>query len=159
MALIFTESISYITNITWTITLRCHRLRVWATTSARNTEENTMDLQADASAQNATITAAELGKLLASQNPPRVAEILGASYFEQGHLPGAINLPLEGFVENARRALPDPSAAIVVYCASATCKNSDVAATKLRSLGYTNVRVFTGGKAAWTAEGHLLAAT
>ena len=117
-----------------------------------------MNLQTQSSPE-LSIAVDELAARLASSHPPLVAEILGASYFEQGHLPGAINLPLEGFVENARRALPDKSAPIVVYCASATCKNSDLAATKLRSLGYTNVRVFTGGKAAWTAEGHSLVRT
>jgi rhodanese-related sulfurtransferase len=53
--------------------------------------------------------------------------------------------------------LPDHTADIVVYCASATCQNSDIAARKLQSLGYPNVRVFRGGKAAWRDAGHPLA--
>jgi rhodanese-related sulfurtransferase len=102
------------------------------------------------------ISVEELAARLNSSNPPAVAEILGPQYFTSGHLPGAINLPLDGFAENAVRHLPNKSADIVVYCASATCQNSDIAARKLQSLGYQNVRLFRGGKAAWKDAGHAL---
>lgn len=99
----------------------------------------------------------ELHRALSSPKPPAVAEILGPEYFNQGHLPGAINLPLEGLAENAARLLPQRDADLVVYCASETCKNSDIAARKLESLGYSRVRVFKGGKAAWQGAGYALA--
>lgn len=95
----------------------------------------------------------ELRARLASSAPPQVAEILGPQYFAAGHLPGAVNLPLDGFAESAARLLPNPGAEIVVYCASETCQNSDLAERKLRSLGYQRVRVYKGGKAAWKAAG------
>lgn len=99
------------------------------------------------------ISVTELRERLAQPAPPQIAEILPPSYFQSGHLPGAINLPLDGFAENARRLLPDSGADIVVYCASQTCNNSDLAARKLVELGYRKVRVFRGGKAAWQAAG------
>ena len=99
------------------------------------------------------ITVAELVELLQRSRPPVVAEILGPQHFASGHLPSALNLPLEGFSEAALRALPNKAADIVVYCASSTCQNSDIAARKLQSLGYPNVRVFRGGKAAWREAG------
>ena len=102
------------------------------------------------------ISTTELAARLESAHPPLVAEILGPQAFAAGHLPGAVNLPLEGFVENALRALPNKAAEIVVYCASATCQNSDLAARRLQSLGYQNVRIFKAGKAAWHAAGHPL---
>jgi rhodanese-related sulfurtransferase len=104
------------------------------------------------------ITEAELAARLASDTPPVVAEILGPENFASGHLPGAVNLPLEGLTENAARLLPDKGVDIVVYCASSTCQNSHIAERKLRSLGYRNVRVFAGGKAAWKDAGHQLVA-
>lgn len=100
----------------------------------------------------------ELAARLASSTPPVVAEILGSQQFASGHLPGAINLPLDRFLENAVRLLPDKAAEIVVYCSSVTCQNSHVAARKLQSLGYPNVRVFAGGKAAWRDAGYALVA-
>jgi rhodanese-related sulfurtransferase len=105
------------------------------------------------------IDTAELDARLRSAHPPIVAEILGPQAFASGHLPSAINLPLEGFAENAPRALPQRDADIVVYCASSTCQNSDIAARKLVSLGYRNVRVYRGGKAAWKDAGLALSST
>ena len=99
------------------------------------------------------ITVAELAERVQSSRPPVLAEILGPNHFASGHLPGALNLPLEGFSEAAQRALPSKAADIVVYCASSTCQNSDIAARKLLALGYGNVRVFRGGKAAWKDAG------
>lgn len=104
------------------------------------------------------ISAQELATLLTSAQPPLIAEILGPQHYQSGHLPGALNLPLEGLAERAARVLPDYAAQIVVYCASATCQNSHIAERKLRSLGYRNVRVFAGGKAAWKEAGHALVA-
>ena len=104
------------------------------------------------------ISLAELTQSLRSMNPPVVAEILGPQYFARGHLPGALNLPLEGLAERAAQLLPDKRASLVVYCASSTCQNSDIAQRKLRSLGYQDVRVFKGGKAAWQEAGLTLEA-
>lgn len=95
----------------------------------------------------------ELRARLASPTPPRLAEILGPQYFAAGHLPSAVNLPLEGFTESAARLLPNQREEVVVYCASVTCQNSDLAERKLRALGYQRVRVYKGGKAAWKAAG------
>jgi rhodanese-related sulfurtransferase len=64
-----------------------------------------------------------------------------------------VHLPLASVETRAPELFPSLTADIVVYCASATCANSHTAAAKLAALGYTNVRVFTGGKAAWTAAG------
>lgn len=99
------------------------------------------------------ISTEQLAARLAGEHPPQVAEILGPSYYAAGHLPGAINLPLDGFAEAAARLLPNKAAEIIVYCASSTCQNSDIAARKLRSMGYQEVRAYKGGKAAWQAAG------
>lgn len=104
------------------------------------------------------ISVQELTRELASPKPPVLAEILGPPHYDKGHLPSALNLPLEGFATSALQRLPDKGADIVVYCASASCQNSDIAGRKLRELGYQNVRVFRGGKAAWTEAGQPLVA-
>jgi rhodanese-related sulfurtransferase len=41
----------------------------------------------------------------------------------------------------------------VTYCASLTCRNSEIAANKLIALGYTNVRDYAEGKADWIEAG------
>jgi rhodanese-related sulfurtransferase len=83
-----------------------------------------------------------------------LVEALPPAYYEAGHLPGAINLPLDAIQSNTDLLPSEKETEIVVYCAGPTCQNSHVAARKLASLGYTQVRVFTGGKAEWTETGN-----
>ncbi len=80
-------------------------------------------------------------------------EALPAKYYEDGHLPGARLFPHDQARELARTAAPRKDAPIVVYCASATCQNSHVAAKAQRDAGYTDVRVYAGGKADWAEAG------
>lgn len=85
-----------------------------------------------------------------------LVEALPARYFDQGHLPGAVNINVGETKVKAPALLPTRDADIVVYCASATCTNSDQVAVQLNALGYSNVSVFKGGKAEWEAAGHAL---
>ena len=82
-----------------------------------------------------------------------VVEALGPKYYEDAHLPGAINIPHTEVRALAPTLLPDKDAAIVTYCASTTCPNSEVAAKVLTKLGYTNVREYVEGKADWQEAG------
>jgi rhodanese-related sulfurtransferase len=92
------------------------------------------------------ITRQELQNKLVSRTPVVLLEALPAAHFERGHLPGARNLPPDRVRDLAATVVPEKGAEIVVYCASATCQNSHVAAGVLTGLGYRNVRVFAGGK-------------
>jgi rhodanese-related sulfurtransferase len=82
-----------------------------------------------------------------------VVEALGPQYFEQGHLPGAINIPHTEVAELAPSLLPDKDAAIVVYCSNLQCQNSAIAQGELRRMGYTNVRKYAEGMQDWEAAG------
>lgn len=82
-----------------------------------------------------------------------VFEALSESHWASGHIPGAFAMPLDRIAEVAGTRAPDKDAAVVVYCASVTCKNSDIAAQKLVSLGYRSVAVYAGGKADWKDAG------
>jgi rhodanese-related sulfurtransferase len=95
----------------------------------------------------------ELQTKLSSRAPLVLLEALPAPYFERGHLPGARNLPHDQVRRLAATVAPEKTAEIVVYCASATCQNSRVAAGALAGLGYENVRVFRGGKQEWQEAG------
>ncbi len=48
-----------------------------------------------------------------------VVETLGPQYYEDAHLPGAINIPHDQVDALAPRLLPDKGAEIVVYCSDA----------------------------------------
>lgn len=100
-----------------------------------------------------TIARSELEMALVSQRPPVLLEALDEAYYRKAHLPGAIALPLARLDAVVRERLHDKSVPLVVYCASSTCKNSDVAARALVTLGYQDVRVYSGGKAEWIDSG------
>lgn len=101
-----------------------------------------------------TINLQELAAHVRGDGKPVLIEALPVRYFQTGHLPGAININVGEVRAKAPELLPDKSADIVVYCASATCTNSDQVAVNLRALGYSSVAVFKGGKAEWQEAGY-----
>jgi rhodanese-related sulfurtransferase len=99
-----------------------------------------------------TISRDELQTLMS--NPKLILlEALNEAAFKQGHLPGARLFPVASAHDQARSVAPRTDAPIVIYCASETCKNSDAVAKVLDDVGYTNVRVYKGGKADWRSAG------
>lgn len=66
---------------------------------------------------------------------------------ENGHIPGAVNIPVKTIVDNPALLPADLDAAIVVYCKSGT--RSTFAWTMLNLLGYTNVRNMSAGMDGW----------
>lgn len=79
-----------------------------------------------------------------------LVDVRTAKRFQDGHLPGAINITLPDMVQ----ADPRLAAAehIVVYAQNAEDALADAGAKTLIRLGYTGVRDFRGGVAAWTSH-------
>jgi rhodanese-related sulfurtransferase len=75
--------------------------------------------------------------------------------FEEGHLPGAINIPYDNFVDyyNDLVDLVPIDADVVAYCRSVTCDLSDNLAQELQLAGYEKVLVYRGGWLEWTEAG------
>ena len=76
--------------------------------------------------------------------------------YENGHIAGAISLPLGQFEKRIgfflnRYPLEQP---IVTYCSGRTCEDSHDLARFLSDVGFTNVRIFIDGFPAWEAEGY-----
>jgi rhodanese-related sulfurtransferase len=82
-----------------------------------------------------------------------VVDALPAAYYDQQHLPGALNLFVDEARERALELLPDKSAAIVTYCSNEACPNSEGVARVLASLGYTDVRKYREGIQDWVEAG------
>lgn len=83
-------------------------------------------------------------------------EVLPLSYYEEGHLPGAIQIDLEEIPKMSRKLGLKQSTKIITYCSGETCKNSHQAAALLEELGFKNVLVYSGGKKDWLARGNQL---
>lgn len=66
----------------------------------------------------ATIGREELKAKIDSGDDVVLVEALDPEYYEDAHLPGAVNLPLDSIGELAPEILPDKDADIVVYCMS-----------------------------------------
>src|SRR5439155_6523628 len=81
--------------------------------------------------------------------PIVLLEALPAKYYQHKHLPGALNMPHDAVDNLAPALVLDKTSEIVVYCASATCKNSGIVAARLEALGYSRVRTYDEGKADW----------
>jgi rhodanese-related sulfurtransferase len=100
-----------------------------------------------------TISRQDLLARLLGKQPVVLVEALPESYYLKGHLPGALHLPHDRVRALAPALLPDKSAAIITYCASATCQNSHIAADTLRAMGYADVSVYAEGKQDWSETG------
>ncbi len=83
-----------------------------------------------------------------------LVDALAPMVYAHSHLPGAINLPptaVDPYM--VARWIPDRDTEIVVYCSSPNCDDSIATGKRLRELGYTNVRHYSGGKNDWKDAG------
>jgi rhodanese-related sulfurtransferase len=76
-------------------------------------------------------------------------------FFEQGHVPGALNLARDNFAADYQHLSPVlkgmSDKPVIVYCSGGYCHDSRMVAGALMTLGFENVRVFTGGWDEWSA--------
>ena len=78
-------------------------------------------------------------------------------FFENGHVPNAVNLARDDFAHDYRQLTgvleANRDKPIIVYCSGGECHDSKLVANALLSLGFSDVTVFTGGWDAWSAAG------
>ena len=73
--------------------------------------------------------------------------------YGQRHLPGAVNLVAEDSDEHVLGALPDTTAALVVYSTDADCGRATELAARLEALGCPDVRIYREGIEDWVRAG------
>jgi len=78
-----------------------------------------------------------------------VIDVRETSEYEEGHLPGAVNIPLRTLAANIDKIPTDRQ--VFVYCASGY--RAGMATSSLRMMGYDNVLAFPPGWKGWTAAG------
>ncbi|MGQ9850456.1 MAG: rhodanese-like domain-containing protein [Aggregatilineaceae bacterium] len=94
------------------------------------------------------IRAADLNALLAENPDILLVDVRTADEFEEGHLAGAINIPLIELTDHLN-LLPDLNQKMVIYCGSG--HRSAIAMVLLNLLGYQNAQSLLGGTKAWLA--------
>ncbi|MGQ9910740.1 MAG: rhodanese-like domain-containing protein [Candidatus Flexifilum sp.] len=88
------------------------------------------------------------------ENPPILIDVRTDGEWANGHLEGAIHIPLDTFMASLDQLPDDLAAPIVVY--DNPTHRSSIALVFMRLLGYENVRVLAGGTGAWTNAGFAL---
>lgn len=78
---------------------------------------------------------------------PLVIDVREPAEYAEGHVPGAINIPLRTLGENVDLIPLDRP--VVVYCASG--HRAGIATTALQTMGYSNVRSFAPSWKGWMA--------
>lgn len=82
-----------------------------------------------------------------------LVEALPAAAYEAEHLPGAVNVPDRLTPGLAAELVPDRASTVIVYCSGPGCGRSRAIAAVFERLGYTDVRVYPGGKVDWLEAG------
>lgn len=108
-----------------------------------------------------TLNAKQVEDKFSSNDNAIIIDVLPKESFDKGHIPGAINIPLESkdFAALVAKKATSKAQDILVYCASAQCTASEDAAKKLAAAGYTAIHRFTGGLKEWKDSSHKVEGT
>ena len=102
------------------------------------------------------IPAVELYSRIENNSAPLIIDVRSPGEFSAGHLPAALNITHEEFVDAPEMSLAllptDKDAEIVVHCASGT--RADIAMEVIAGAGYTNVNHLSGDYRGWEAAGY-----
>jgi rhodanese-related sulfurtransferase len=72
--------------------------------------------------------------------------------FQEGTIPGAVNLPYPAFDKFLARLPKDKDKLLVFFCQGETCMMSPSSLRRAEAMGYTNVRVYREGWPEWTTK-------
>ena len=95
------------------------------------------------------ITAEEAKQIMDTEAGYIILDVRTQEEYDEGHIPGAIQISHEEIEARAEQVLTDKDQLILVYCRSG--RRSKIAAEALAELGYTNIREF-GGIIDWPYE-------
>ncbi len=72
--------------------------------------------------------------------------------FQEGYIPGAINLPYPQFDKFLDRLPKEKDRLVVFYCAGVTCMMSPNSLRRVEKMGYTNAKVYREGMPEWSQK-------
>lgn len=78
-----------------------------------------------------------------------VIDVREVAEYEEGHIPGAINIPIRSLAQNLDKIPADKP--VITYCKSG--HRASMAVSSLQMLGYSNARAFSPSLKGWTEAG------
>lgn len=95
----------------------------------------------------APILVEELSNRISAGTAPLILDVRSPEEYEQGHVPGAINIPHSELENRIRELGMDESQELVVYCRSG--RRAAIAENILLDNGYSSVRDLSGHWQEW----------
>ena len=79
-----------------------------------------------------------------------------ADNYREGHIPGAVSLPMTEFEATYEKVAPflSEEKSIVIYCIGGKCTDSALLARELHKKGHRELFVYKGGIEEWQARGY-----
>jgi len=105
----------------------------------------------DAKSRIRETNVAEVKKRLDAGEKLVMVDVREESEWVRGHIPGAIHLGKGVIERDIEKAVPDPSAEIILYCGGGF--RSALAVDNLKKMGYQNPVSMDGGWRGWTEAG------
>lgn len=93
----------------------------------------------------------EIARQIAEGSAPYLLDVRSVEEFEEGHLPGAVNIPYDELEKRLAELSVDKDDEIVVYCRSG--RRAIIAENILVSAGYSNVKDLAGHMNSWSTAG------
>ncbi len=102
------------------------------------------------------IHSAQLVSKIIKEKQRTIIDVRAREVFDMGHIPTAVSFPLVTFDDNFLQMLStikqhDP---VLLYCSSVYCTDSHSFADLIMNMGYTDVKVFSGGFDQWQEKGY-----
>lgn len=83
-------------------------------------------------------------------------DVRSAANFRRGHIPGAVNVPVNRIKQSLFVLPTDKKAFLITYCGGIECPNAYQLMNVLLASGYRNVKFFPRGLRSWQALGYPL---
>jgi phage shock protein E len=110
-----------------------------------------MALACGARRETSDISQSEVETRLGSAHPPLMLDVRTPAEFSTGHVPGAVNIPIDTLGKRMNEIDDRRGEEVVVYCERGP--RATKAAAMLGEAGFSAVRHLTGDMAGWRAAG------
>jgi rhodanese-related sulfurtransferase len=127
-------------------------LAICSTGPVEAADRTPQQLVQEAKATIHEVSVNDVKKMLEAKEKLIVLDVRDSQEFEEGHLPGAINISRGSLEFKAAMIIPDKDAKMIVYCGLDL--RSPLATKSLNDLGYKKAVNMIGGLEAWKAAGY-----